>query len=198
MFCPCWHEIRGILVSNEKGSVGFWERSGMILYLVGWSSTKSLLWKVVIWFCSVAAEQTMMWFFHRHCPSEPGPPQHPCGVAAAPTCAEPTAGPCARANAMTSAVLACLLPAESLQGNQIESHLPNAVILRQMSSAFWSNHPQSCDHPLFHPGSPQHCTLGWLLLLRWLVCFSFLSEALLVCQFTPAENQICMSSVLFI
>lgn len=206
-FCPCWHEIRGILVLNEKGSVDFWEQSGMILYLVGWSSTKSLLWKAVFWFCSEAAEQTILWF------STPRPlslgatgiPSTLVGSLQFPSGAEPTAG---RVNANNSCMsCSCLLPAESLQVKQMEKHLtaPDAVILRQMSLAFWSNHPQSCDQPT-HPFSTQaHPNTapsgGWCCCWGWLVCFALLCFSFwgfLVCQFTPAENQICMSSVLFI
>lgn len=55
-----------------------------------------------------------------------------------------------------TSVCSCLLLAESRQVKLTERHFtaPNAVIRRQMFSAFWSSHAQSCDQPV-HPFSSQ-------------------------------------------
>lgn len=194
IFCLCWHEVRGTPVLNEKGSVVFWEQSEMILYLVGWSSTKSLLWKVVIWFCSVAAEQTILWF------SIPRPLSLrataiartlPGSLQLFPR-AELTAGqqhfrhvggPSGESMQWLLHILllasASWEPAgktdwEAFNRPKCSNSETNvSSILIQPSSELWSPHT-----PLFPQAHPNTAPCGgWSCCWGWLVCFYFFSEA---------------------
>lgn len=92
------------------------------------------------------------------------------------------------------AMLSCASRGEK----HLEAPNENAIMLRQMSPGFWSSCPHShgCSMHSFPTQACSHTTSqAACCCWRWLICFSFL---LRFCQVPPAENQICMSSLLFI